>query len=425
MSFIKRKKRIRFESASFEENTSYLPNPSCGWYRIYPFKIGEMPDFEELYWCLRPEETIALALVDIGVFREDVLPEEALRNLDEILKFFQKHGKEIILRITYDREGRGMEREPDFLNTVLGHMRQLGTVIQAHRNQILVVQGLLVGSWGEMHDSKFLSEERLKKLLHTWQEALGDIAIAVRTPQQWRILHREGAEPGEDRVGLFNDGMFGSADHLGTYGWQKKEEAGWQGQWCREDESEFTGQIASAVPYGGEAVGEDLGWAFQDIIEEMRRTGVCYLNSEHDMQRLGQWKNMQCRETGIWEKQSLFDYIGCHLGYRFIIRKAEFIDKKGLYLKIQIENVGFSTLKEEAELLLCMENANLFVLPDSLCGLKSQEVRDITVKLPEEITEYMGLLSLSMRRKKDKRRILFANEFSEDGSVVLGKIVCR
>ncbi len=423
MSFIKRKKRIRFEPALFEENASYLPNPSCGWYRIYPFVIEKMPDFEELYWCLRPEEKIALVLVDIGAFRDDVISDDALGNLDEILKFFRKHDKEVILRITYDREGRGMEREPDFISTVIGHMQQLGAVIRLHRSQILVVQGVLVGSWGEMHDSKFLSEERLRQLLCAWQDALKDIAIAVRTPQQWRLLHREDSEPGEDRVGLFNDGMFGSEDHLGTYGWQKKAQAGWRGQWCKEEEAEFAGRIASVVPFGGEAVGESLDWTTRDVIEEMRRTGVCYLNCMHDMQRLGQWKETECRMAGVWEGKCLYDYIGCHLGYRFTIRGAEFICKKGLYLKIQIENTGFSSLKEDAELLLYMGKDKYFVLPDSLCGVGSQEVKDIVAELPQELAESICPLSLAMRRKRDGHKILFANESLEDGRVVLGRVV--
>lgn len=434
MSFIKRKKSIRFEAASFEESTSYLPNPSCGWYRIYPFVLEEKPDFEELYWCLCAEETIALVLVDIGVFREDVISEEALLNLAGILEFFQKHEKEIILRITYDREGCGMQREPEFLQTVIDHMQQLGPVIRTYQEAILIVQGLLVGSWGEMHDSKFLSEDKLKRLMHAWQEALGGIAIAVRTPQQWRLLHRDWTEPGTDNIGLFNDGMFGSSDHLGTYGWQKKKEAGWTSQWQLEEEAAFTGELAAVLPYGGEAVGESLEWSFQEMLAELRRTKVCYLNCMHDAQRLSQWKDVLCQQPGVWEQKSLFDYIGGHLGYRFVVRKAEFISKKGLYLKIWIENTGFSTLKEEAELVLCIENVEspshkneteCLVLADSLRGAEAQEMKEITMNLPEEITASACLLSLALRRKRDKCPILFANKSLEDGRVALGQIFCK
>ena len=457
MSFIRKKKQIRFEAAELAESTSYLHNPSCGWYRINSFAIEQKQDFEELYWCLCAQESIALALVDIGAFRDDAMTEDALDNLRQILEFFGRNGKEVILRVSYDRDGRGMEREPDFLKTVIRHMQQLGPVIGNCKEHILLVQGILVGNWGEMHDSKFLSEGRMRQLFYAWQESLGDIPIAVRTPQQWRILHDDGVAPGRDKVGLFNDGMFGSLDHLGTYGWQKKEEAGWRGQWCREEEIEFTGQVAAAVPYGGEAVGEALEssvspqaslevrefpsqekargnvsqFSQSEIVEEMRSTGVSYLNSTHDARRLQQWKESLCQEPGVWNQKNMFDYIGCHLGYRFVVRKAELTGKKDLAIKIYIENTGFSTMKEPAELVLFL--GQCYTLPDDLCSLLPQETREITVQLPQDGKRIMVkppqeskeaackcVVSLSMHRKRDKRPILFANGHLEDGGVKLG-----
>lgn len=427
MSFMKRRKQTRFELADLQENTSYLHNPSCGWYRIYPFEIGQKQDFEELYWCLCEEEGLALVLVDIGEFRDDALTEDALGNLAQILQFFAKHGKEIILRVTYDRKGRGMECEPDFVKTVIGHMQQLGAVIKGYRENILLVQGILVGNWGEMHGSKFLSQERLRQLMNTWQQALGSIPIAVRTPQQWRMLHPVGAAPGEDNIGLFNDGMFGSADDLGTYGWQGKEEAGWRGKWRRGQELEFTGRIGNVVPYGGEALGISDGrqgqapskgpWAVthREMVEEMRRAGVSYLNSTHDAQRLEQWKQERWEEAGIWNGKSVYDYVGCHLGYRFVVRNVELMGKRELSLKITVENTGFSTMKEPAELALHMGEER--ILPDVLCGLLPQESREITIKLIDSPC----VVSLALRRKRDKRPILFANGLLADGSVKLGE----
>ena len=425
MSFIKKKKQIQFEPAAFEESTSYLQNPSCGWYRIYPFAIEENPDFEELYWCLCAEERIVLVLADIGAFRSCDLTKDALDNLAAILEFFAAHEKDIILRVTYDREGRGMEREPDFLNTVIGHMRQLGAVIRSFQEQILLVQGMLVGSWGEMHDSKFLSQERLKRLMHVWREALGEIAIAVRTPQQWRLLHSEEAAPGGDTIGIFNDGMFGSPDHLGTFGRQKREEAGWSGQWCRDEEMVFIGKIASFVPYGGEAVGQSLDLPFREMAEEMRRTHVSYLNSMHDVQRLGQWKEAKWEEPGIWRGKRVYDYIGCHLGYRFVVREARLEGRKAPFLKIRIENTGFFPLQEEAELLLCAdtqaEEAGCFALQGRLCGVMPQETVEITAELPGKLKDYKGSIFLALHRKRDKCPLSFANVLTEEGRAVLGQ----
>lgn len=428
MSFIHRRNKNRFDAAVFAESTAYLPNPSCGWYQIYSFAMEEKQDFEELYWCLRAEETIVLAMVDIGAFREGEISEEALRNLADILEFFRKHEKEVILRISYDREGRGMEREPEFLKTVTGHMQQLGEVIRDYKEQILIIQGMLIGSWGEMHDSKFLSEERLKQLMHAWRQALGnELAIAVRTPQQWRMMHPEGTKAGSDKIGLFNDGMFGTLDHLGTYGWQNKEEAGWQGKWSREEELAFTREIAVQIPYGGEAVGESLEQTFEEMAEDLRRTNTCYLNKIHNEKRLNQWKEAYWTEDGIWNQTSVFDYIGCHLGYRFVVRNVEFTGKKNPQLQIFIENTGFATLKEEAELVLCAEDEKnkitYYTLSGSLCSIKPQETKEFVMELPDKIMAATHILSLKMRRKRDKKAILFANTLSESESVILGTLI--
>ena len=99
-----------------------------------------------------------LVRFDIGAFRGMSLSEEALEYADEILKCFHSRGKEIILRVLYDTQGKGMEREPTLFSIVLTHMRQLGAVVRAYESDILITQGLFIGNWGEMHGSKFLDQ---------------------------------------------------------------------------------------------------------------------------------------------------------------------------------------------------------------------------------------------------------------------------
>ena len=48
-----------------------------------------------------------LVRFDIGAFRGMSLSEEALEYADEILKCFHSRGKEIILRVLYDTQGKG------------------------------------------------------------------------------------------------------------------------------------------------------------------------------------------------------------------------------------------------------------------------------------------------------------------------------
>ena len=191
------------------------------------------------------------------------------------------------------------------------------------------------------------------------------------------------------------------------------------------EEMVFIGKIASFVPYGGEAVGQSLDLPFREMAEEMRRTHVSYLNSMHDVQRLGQWKEAKWEEPGIWRGKRVYDYIGCHLGYRFVVREARLEGRKAPFLKIRIENTGFCPLQEEAELLLCAdtqaEEAGCFALQGRLCGVMPQETVEITAELPGKLKDYKGSIFLALHRKRDKCPLSFANVLTEEGRAVLGQ----
>lgn len=432
MSFIRKKSKPEFWVNQLDEGTGILHNPSRGWYQIHTFSLDVPPDFDELYWSLGKDDTIALALVGIGAFRDTKIPDAALDCLHKILTFFQKHEKEVILRITYDNVGRGIEAEPDFLDTVAEHMRRIGSIIRQFEGQVLVVQGMLVGSWGEMHDSKFLSDHCLRKLFPVWREAISDaIPFAVRTPRQWRILQKEGETAAG--VGLFDDGMFGSDSNLGTYGTISRREAGWSAAWCTQEELEFTGKIGALVPYGGEAVaGSDLcggpsaahRFSPQEIVDRLRRTNVCYLNRIHDAVRLNEWRQTIWQEAGVWAGKSMYEYIGAHLGYRFLVTEAKLSGRREAKLCVCIKNTGFTSIKEETELLFCFcrdQAEQTIRLPYDLKGLEGGEILPAQIDLPKG--EYTAMLRL--RRKRDRRPIFFANENRSDGGVALGTVSVR
>ena len=186
--------KITFEKLFGEESTDYDGNPSKGWYGLYPFVISEEPDFDNLVWSLADGDVLALVRIDIGKRQPGVgtgspFTDAELDRADRILTWFEKHNREVILRIAYDTEGKGMEHEPSLIKNVAGHMRQLGPVIAAHADNIIVHQGIFTGSWGEMHDSKFLSENAVCELYETLALACGNkVRIAVRTPMQHRFI---------------------------------------------------------------------------------------------------------------------------------------------------------------------------------------------------------------------------------------------
>ena len=93
-------------------------------------------DFEELQWCLKKQESLCLVRVCIGNYAARSFDTPALTVFEEILSFFARHNKDMILRIIYDDEGKGMEHEPAGLSQIQSHMDQLGSIIYKYAAHI-------------------------------------------------------------------------------------------------------------------------------------------------------------------------------------------------------------------------------------------------------------------------------------------------
>ena len=343
------------------EEENYIINPARGWYRIYTFNLDNQ-DIDALNWLeVCDSETLALLLIDIGAYRDMPIEDSAIDYLCKIFDRFIQLKKEIILRIVYDTEGKGMIKEPSTLSQILFHMKQLGSVIKNYANLIYVSQGLFVGNWGEMHGSKFLSEKDLKVLAKAWySETQGMIRIALRKPVQCRIatyssdMHLKKVNdiiPTSDICfGVFDDAILASYTHLGTFGETENEDRQ-EMPWCPAKEFEFIKNTALKVPCGGEAVAGNIIPTCEEIINTLKKMNVSYLNCIHDTQMLNEWKKQE------YLGESLYSYISSHLGYHIVveeIKTAHFgIGKKGL--KIKLANTGFARFYDKAELRLIIK----------------------------------------------------------------------
>ena len=99
------KKHNKFKPyLSIEKADDHTVNPKRGWYSIYPFTLPERPDFEELQWCLKKQESLCLVRVCIGNYAARSFDTPALTVFEEILSFFARHDKDMILRIIYEEK---------------------------------------------------------------------------------------------------------------------------------------------------------------------------------------------------------------------------------------------------------------------------------------------------------------------------------
>ena len=424
--WMKDKKRIRFQKAKFLESSKELGNPGRGWYHIYPFVIQNPPEFslEETRSCILDisrEENLVLVRIDIGAFQSCEIPKEALETVSDIFHLFRVSQKQMIVRFTYDSKGRGMEKEPQSIDLIKKHMEQLGEVICKFATDILILQGIFVGSWGEMHHSKFLTVSDMSELICSLYRAVrGECYLAVRTPEQWRnITDYKRAEQGlKKRMGLFNDGIFGSSTDLGTYR-----------EGTREKELMWQKYFADSAPNGGEVIAGERPVGYRQAAEEMQSMHLSYLNSSYQQRQLDHWKNERVEEPGCWKGLSGYEDIGRHLGSRFVICRVRVSRRRvsQRYLEVVIENHGFSGFYEEAELFLIIEeNTGKTVLRNIKMNdseWKSEKRIVLWIPLSDIETEATeSKVFFQMRRKRDHKVIRFANEGADD-RVLLG--ICK
>lgn len=453
------KKHLAFDKnkdadIQLKESTRALKNPGCGWYHIYTFDLSK----ENFLYIDCEEEELVLLLIDIHAFRCcEQIPKEALEWFSSILTFFERHDKGIILRIVYDTKGRGMENEPSSIKIVKSHMKQLGCIICEHTSEkkslpgkILVHQGLFVGSWGEMHSSKFLSEARMKELSDTFLEATkGSCPIAVRKPVQLRILSCQKNESNTNFT-LFNDAIFGSETDLGTYGiirqsalpensdkektsWAREDELTWQK--TKLQQSFCGGEVLGGMNNVSESPGNTdypqrtLDW--HQVVADLAKMHVSYLNSIYSKEVLDDWKAQRIMWNG--KEISEYDYIGRHMGYRFTVthvkiscvsqekKKQSQSDTQNQIsenvITFTIKNTGFANLCEEAvcRLILTENNENVKAFEIKSDPRTWNSGTDTVIESPilQEVWTQQSQqtkLFLQLIRKRDGRIIEWANE---------------
>lgn len=420
-----------FKSADFEETQMNIKNPSRGWYKVFNFQIDEEPNFEFAKMDMASSDSLALVLIDIGACRKELLSDMHLNRIDRIIQFFAENGKELLLRVAYDHTGNAMEREPSFFAHVTEHAEQITDILRNHANEIFVYQGLLIGNWGEMHGSRFLDFDKIRKLAEVIEKGRPKgLFMAVRKPSQWRSIRNirtDGSLPEADGLGLFNDGMFGSQNDLGTYGTGNRELSGWSKGWSRNIELDFQNKLCAEVPNGGEAIfSEDFLHIANEAryVEELSIMHATYLNREHDPKMLEFWRKATYKGKGVWKGITMYDYIGAHLGYRFIVRKAELekINSTEYRIRIQIENTGFADIYRSCVLTLEYQGKN---------G-REESVVDFDLRSchPGTITEcsavilpFAGEIFLSACQKRDNHPIRFANTGAEENHIRIGEFL--
>lgn len=363
------------------EITGTLNRPDCGWYQLYSYYLRPNTAIgDELYWTGKDETGyefhLSLLEFNLAEYADGPLDVFALQNIRQVLEYFSLTKAKVIIRFLYDWEGLGMEKEPDDISIIQEHMKQAGDILNEYSNLIYTTQGIFVGSWAEMHDSRYLTDEAMTTLLLQYASATdSSIYLAVRTPNQYRTVFRELEEHPEKyekysvtaddlkkRLGLYNDGMLGSISDIGTYQAGSAENAGLNAEELREAELSFQNELCRTVPNGGEAVSDNTFNDGKNAVEDLRKMHVSYLNKMHDEAVIDKWKNTVWEEEGsVYNGCSVYEYITDHMGARFVLKGCTLSYKP--YQKgdatgtVTIENIGFGNLYQPKRFFLTLINS--------------------------------------------------------------------
>ena len=434
------------------EKAERLNNPYCGLYSIYRFYADSKRNLEEgsRLEDIMIDSSHQICLVEINLidYNDKPLTLEAIHNVKRIFRYFTLEGKQMIVRFVYDWEGKGLLSEPKDIEYILKHMDQLTAVLKEFTRNIYIIQGLFIGSWGEMHNSRYLSERSLTRLAKKLYECSGESTqIALRCPSYWRmILKTYQPLTGETaftkfmkaRFSLFNDGMLASETDFGTYGTvYARESKSYSDKWTRQDELEFQNELCKYVSNGGEAINDCEYNDAETAIECLKKMRISYLHCKYDEQVLDKWKTSKSSSLSpLWQDKSAYEYIVAHLGYRFTIMDVKLtIDSKqcsDLLVKVKICNTGFAPCYNKFEVKFIIRDA-------SYSQVYEYEVdTDTRYYMPNKATEIMKTIPIHNLNKQkyilclgiyDPRSLQFiqvSNTFSEadhEGYYNLGNIV--
>lgn len=412
------------------ETAEKLNNPERGFYSICKYTAGDDEKSDGLYYS-DPNDVLLLLEINLCKFTGCDITDDALDKIRDVFNLLMLSGLQLIVRFLYDWEGKNLANEPRKIEIIQSHMKQLCPIVKEYSDRIFVFQGLFIGDWGEMHGTRYSRGDYLKKLYATLSAQLENcIYLAVRTPAQWRCVTGFLNSTKSDTKftkelhlpGLFNDGIMGSISDLGTYGETMDE---------RKAELDFQDRLCAVVPNGGEAVGNDDLSNAEFVVTTLSKMHISYLNRNHDEATLGKWKAAVLPYGGIWEDMSVFDYVGLHLGYRFVIDEVKMaLRSKKMKVRIGVKNTGFAPIYHETTASLVFEKDGEKVgfelkgdLRD-LCGITRDEHMLFVETVPTDSLS-SGEYNIYFRifSKKYGCTILTANENSDESGCLIGRYI--
>ncbi|MBR6996413.1 MAG: DUF4832 domain-containing protein [Ruminococcus sp.] len=417
---------------SYTESVETIQNPGAGYTSTVwaVCKPGKTPVYS-------PTGSLVLFFIDIGAFSSGVngttdadgnyvpgkdydLDQTFFDSWRQTFDNCRKNGCMIAVRFRYDAVGKE-NPEPASFDKVLAHIKQIkdSKILSDNEDILAYVESGFVGKWGEQHGGKYTTVDYKTRLLSAMLNAVPEpIPVTVRTPDTFaNLIGLSRADLADDkyykrysfsdpdvvvdpfpcildfeRVGLYDDGYMGSDSDLGTYA-------------DREIETEWLSRVTHNTYFGGEFSG-DIDYAKQfntylpeNAIPEMYKTRLSYINGNifqlYKDYTFGEEYSVEGIDNSAYYGQSVFQFIRDHIGYRFVVRKAENTAQTAqggdVRMKFDLENTGFGEVVFPTRQKVMLEKDGVIYSTNVSFngGAEWDTVRnisnDLSIKLPDSI----------------------------------------
>ena len=371
-------RKIRFLDYTPEdssESTDALANPYIGFYTMTGITLSdtEVPSIPDTLQSADTSTQLVMLEINLLPYRDCDISNAALSNLDSYFSEWKASGHQLIVRFLYDWNGNNLTSEPDSLEQIMTHMKQVAPVINRYKDTIYLLQGIFVGNCGEMNQSNYLDQDSMTTLMNTLDSNIDpSIYLSVRTPRHRRMILNSAKVPSEtsafdgslsSRLGLFNDGMLGSANDTGTYGDGSHTTDEFLELWSRKDELNYQNKLCRYVPNGGEVIIDNPYNDLEQALSDLQTMHVSYLNKDYDTAVLDKWKQTAYTvEDTLYSDISGYEYIANHLGYRYTLTKSgisrsSLLDRNAS-ISFTLKNTGFSNTYRSFDVKLSIVNNN-------------------------------------------------------------------
>jgi hypothetical protein len=338
-------------TVSYQADNSNFSNPERGFYfaHVMTASSPRVIDSTNIQRMKNENITIFKRIYNLGSFRGSSISSSYLDWIQRDLDVVRSNGLKVAIRFAYNFND-GSSDAP--LSRVLGHIDQLGPVLQRNADIIAFLDAGFIGKWGEWHASTngLTSSSSKQQILNRLLSVLpSNRSVVLRYARDKKEIYGSSAMSESQafngsnraRVGHKNDCFLASTDDQGTY-WPMDSGS-------LNTQKSYLSQETLFTPQSGETCGYSAP-----------RSDCPTALAELDRMNWSSLGRMPSDFVSRWSSQGCYNDISKRLGYRFRLLSGVIPSSVSrgstLSVSLKMTNEGFAGLYNPRNIELVLRN---------------------------------------------------------------------